>query len=297
MTHLFAFNTGFKWFGSLTNLTFRRSSSDKSKSASKDAADQTAEEAEPPSSPSSPSTTDDMEVRPRLPSYVRSSDMYSHMGTMPRQLSKKKDKDKDKEKGNGKNSRKGKAQRGSELGRSQSLRPADHVCESPLMSMLSNQGRPGMRAEVASKPITTRGSSKRIEEEAEEVGAGKQPGDTVDGGVRFDVVGEPEVGLNKDKSVPVEESKVEQSPQAEGTAPPGGGLAERPKSPQSPTADMHQPPCQVVLPMKRGKRAKEQRDEDKQPEKKQSPGDKGPERGEVQPAPTQNDQQRETESR
>lgn len=204
--------------------------------------------------------------------------MYSHMGTMPRQLSKKKDKDKDKERGGGKNSRRGKSQRGSELGRSQSMRPADHVCESPLMSMLSNQGRPAMLAEAAAKPIATRGSPKKIEEEeAEEVGASKQPRDTVDGGVSSDLVEGPKVG----------ESKVEPSPQAEGTAPPSGGLAERPKSPQSPTADTHQPPCQVVLPMKRGKRAEEQRDEEKQ----------SPEGEEVQPAPPESDQQRETESR
>lgn len=290
MTHLFAFNTGFKWFGSLTNLSFRRSSTDKSKYPTKDDADRAAGEPETPSSPPSPSTTDDVEVRPRLPSYVRSSDMYSHMGTMPRQLSKKKDKDK--ERGSSKNQRKGKTQRGPELGRSQSMRPADHVCESPLMSMLSNQGRPAMLVEAAAKPITTRESPKKIEEEAEEVGAGKQPGDTVDRGVSSGLVEEPKFGLSKDQCVPVEESKVEPCPKSEGTAYPGGGSAERP---QSPTADMHQPPCQVVLPMKRGKRAEEQRDEEREPEKKQSPEDRGPKGEKVKPAPPESAQQRETE--
>ncbi|XP_076140324.1 SH2 domain-containing protein 3C isoform X2 [Alosa pseudoharengus] len=264
----------FKWFGSLTNLTFRRSSGKASKSDDKGEA-----ELETPSSPTSQSSVDDMDVRPRLPSYVRSSEMYSHMGTMPRQLSKKKDKDKDKDKdkGGGKGSRKSRAHRGAELGRSQSMRPMDHVCDSPLLSMLSSPGRPTMLPQAAAKPIATRGSPKKIEEEAEEGGAEKTTGDTVDGEFR---------------AIPVEEPRTDgsKSPQAGETVQPGGHLAERPKSPQSPSADTHQPPCQVVLPMKRGRKTEEQKDEEKQPEWRQSPAE------EVQPAQPESDQQRETDN-
>lgn len=106
----------FKWFGSLTNL--RRKSD-----AQKD--DESVKEM----------STDDMGMHPRSPSYATSSEMYTHMGTMPRHS--KKDK----------NSKKSKSKDKANLTRSQSLRP-DHVVESPLLSMLSGKGM-----EVLENPI------------------------------------------------------------------------------------------------------------------------------------------------
>ncbi|XP_016144243.1 SH2 domain-containing protein 3C [Sinocyclocheilus grahami] len=98
----------FKWFGSLTNL---RRKSDTQKDDVKEV------------------STDDMGMHPRSPSYASSSEMYTHMGTMPRHPKKdkslKKSKSKDK----------------TNLSRSQSMRPPqDHVVDSPLLSVLSGKG-------------------------------------------------------------------------------------------------------------------------------------------------------------
>uniref|UniRef100_A0A8C2HRU7 SH2 domain containing 3Ca n=1 Tax=Cyprinus carpio TaxID=7962 RepID=A0A8C2HRU7_CYPCA len=96
----------FKWFGSLTSL---RRKSDTQKDDVKEVC------------------TDDMGMHPR--NYGSSSEMYTHMGTMPRNPKKdkslKKSKSKDK----------------SGLSRSQSMRPPqDHVVDSPLLSVLSGKG-------------------------------------------------------------------------------------------------------------------------------------------------------------
>lgn len=73
-------------------------------------------------------SVEDMDMCPRDGSYARSSDNYTHMGTMPRFLLRK-----------NKDSKKNKAK--SELRRNQSQRqPADYVCDSPLLSALSSQG-------------------------------------------------------------------------------------------------------------------------------------------------------------
>ncbi|KAK7126083.1 hypothetical protein R3I93_021459 [Phoxinus phoxinus] len=100
----------FKWFGSLTNLR-RKSDAQKDGGSVKELA------------------ADDLGMSPRSQSYASSSEMYTHMGTMPRHpkkdksLKKSKSKDKDKDKAN--------------LSRSQSLRPSqDHVLDSPLLSVL-----------------------------------------------------------------------------------------------------------------------------------------------------------------
>lgn len=98
--------SGFKWFGSLTNLR-RKSDVQKDNGAVKEM------------------SADDMGMNPRSQSYASSSEMYTHMGTMPRHPKKdkslKKSKSKDK----------------TTLTRSQSMRPAqDHVVDSPLLSVL-----------------------------------------------------------------------------------------------------------------------------------------------------------------
>lgn len=88
---------GFKWFGSLTNLTFRRStekSEPKSPSSKSGAeAGDAAGDGAAVLGPVLEATVDDLEaIRPRTSSYVRSSESYTHMGTLPRLLMKRKDK-------------------------------------------------------------------------------------------------------------------------------------------------------------------------------------------------------------
>lgn len=106
MHNMFSPFSGFKWFGSLTNLR-RKSDAKKDDGSIKELA------------------ADDMGMSPRTQSYASSSEMYTHMGTMPRHPKKdkslKKSKSKDK----------------SNLSRSQSMTPSeDHVFDSPLLSVL-----------------------------------------------------------------------------------------------------------------------------------------------------------------
>lgn len=139
---------GLKWFGSLTNITFRRST-DKSDSKSGTAGgsangDTTALD------PVAESTVDDLDaMRPRTASYVRSSESYTHMGTLPRLLRKKKDK----------NNKEGsstikKTKEKSSLSRSQSQRPAgnqDH-CPVKITDSLSRATRPGAELRTHTEP-------------------------------------------------------------------------------------------------------------------------------------------------
>ncbi|XP_064863643.1 SH2 domain-containing protein 3C-like isoform X2 [Oncorhynchus nerka] len=134
----------FKWFGSLSNLSFRRgSSSDKSPSKSDGG-----RALDVVSSPDAAETSvDDMDMtRPRTSSYARSSDNYTHMGTLPRLLLRKRDKSG--------NSVKGGTKKGAGLGRSQSQRPGgDHVCSSPLLTALSS--KPGSRQDEPRSPLSS----------------------------------------------------------------------------------------------------------------------------------------------
>ncbi|KAK2819042.1 hypothetical protein Q5P01_024603 [Channa striata] len=92
----------FKWFGSLTNLSFRRSTekSDakssqlKSKAgAGSEAADANDRGITKVMAPVAETTMDDIDaMRPRTASYVRSSESYTHVGTLPRLLMRKRDK-------------------------------------------------------------------------------------------------------------------------------------------------------------------------------------------------------------
>lgn len=107
--------SGFKWFGSLTNLRRKSDSQKDGKEVSED----------------------DMGIHPRTPSYANSSEMYTHMGTMPRHPKKEK------------SLKKSKSKEKNVLSRSQSVKPVqDHVVESPLLSVLSGKG-----LEVLNKPI------------------------------------------------------------------------------------------------------------------------------------------------
>lgn len=93
---------GFKWFGSLTHISFRRSTekSESKSSKSKSGAGGVNVPAHGIHcgtanilSPVAEVTVDDMAaMRPRTASYVRSSESYTHVGTLPRLLMKKKDK-------------------------------------------------------------------------------------------------------------------------------------------------------------------------------------------------------------
>ncbi|XP_046717187.1 SH2 domain-containing protein 3C isoform X1 [Silurus meridionalis] len=113
----------FKWFGSLGNLSFRRKSDTSKEGSHKD---------------DEPTIYED-DMRPRCPSYARSSEMYTHMGTMPRS-SKKKDKStKNKSQDNQRSLKTKTKASSSSLGRSQSMRCTDYVIESPLMSALNGK--------------------------------------------------------------------------------------------------------------------------------------------------------------
>lgn len=90
---------GFKWFGSLTNLTFRRSTeksdskSSKSKSGAGVGCAQEDADGCTALTPVAETSVDDLgTMRPRTASYVRSSESYTHVGTLPRLLMRKKDK-------------------------------------------------------------------------------------------------------------------------------------------------------------------------------------------------------------
>ncbi|MBN3318861.1 SH2D3 protein, partial [Atractosteus spatula] len=117
-----------KWFGSLSNLSFRRSPNNtENKPALKQRKSLT-------EGYSYDKSTDDLDACPRSPSYARSSDMYSHMGTMPRLSTKGKDK-------SSKASKKAKGK--GDLSRRPSQRqPDDFAPESPLLSALSSGSVP-----------------------------------------------------------------------------------------------------------------------------------------------------------
>ncbi|XP_042251690.1 SH2 domain-containing protein 3C isoform X2 [Thunnus maccoyii] len=119
----------FKWFGSLTNLSFRRStekSDSKSSKSGSSAGNEPGDGGECGSvttvnmAPVAETTMDDMDaIRPRTASYVRSSENYTHVGTLPRLLMKRKDKN---SKGGPSSVKKSKDKSG--ISRSQSQRPA-----------------------------------------------------------------------------------------------------------------------------------------------------------------------------
>ncbi|XP_026195582.1 SH2 domain-containing protein 3C isoform X2 [Anabas testudineus] len=149
----------FKWFGSLTNLSFRRSTekSDSKSPQSKSGAGVGREPAHDTDyrttgilTPVAETTVDDMDaVRPRTASYVRSSESYTHVGTLPRLLMRKRDKT-TKDKGGPNSNKKGK-DKGS-INRSQSQRPAgNQKCGSPTLkanSFKENQDEAVVKADT-----------------------------------------------------------------------------------------------------------------------------------------------------
>ncbi|XP_051794418.1 SH2 domain-containing protein 3C isoform X1 [Acanthochromis polyacanthus] len=143
----------FKWFGSLTNLTFRRST-EKSDSKSKSGAGagcSPGDDCDGGSilTPVSETSLDDMEaMRPRTASYVRSSESYTHVGTLPRLLMRKKDRSSKGSSSSSSSSSK-KSKDKSSISRSQSQRPAG---EQSHRYLLSGGGEDAVKADSGLKP-------------------------------------------------------------------------------------------------------------------------------------------------
>lgn len=141
---------GFKWFGSLGNLSFRRKSDAAKQSSEKD--DET--------------TIDEEDMRPRCPSYARSSEMYTHMGTMPRPQ-KKKDKSVKNKSQDHKSLKIKNKPKSSPLSRSQSMRNSDYVNESPLLSALNGQALSSLHKNDADDKLTPECQKAETREEPE----------------------------------------------------------------------------------------------------------------------------------
>ncbi|XP_007575769.1 SH2 domain-containing protein 3C-like isoform X1 [Poecilia formosa] len=118
---------GFKWFGSLTSLSSRRSP-EKSKNKAASQSDGSLCGARQPAAAAGAvleetQSMDDMQSGLRSPGYARSSDMYTHVGTVPRGEKQKK------------SLRGQKAAQSPEGG---SLNRGEHVRDSPLLGALSS---------------------------------------------------------------------------------------------------------------------------------------------------------------
>ncbi|KAM4578296.1 SH2 domain containing 3Cb isoform 2-T2 [Fundulus diaphanus] len=113
----------FKWFGSLTSLSSRRPSAKSNNKAASQfngglCGDKQAVVAEEETK-----SVDDMESGLRSPSYARSSDMYTHVGTVPRNEKQKKS---------------FKGLKAAESTEGLSLKAGEHVRDSPLLGALSS---------------------------------------------------------------------------------------------------------------------------------------------------------------
>lgn len=132
------FSAGFRWFGSLTNLSTRRPSQKA----------QAAPEHE--GSLSEAKSVDDMESCSSSGSYVSSSHMYTHVGTVPRSETQRKtfrgQKEKKKKKGE-----QGDQGEGASGGRGQ-WKGEDHVRDSPLLSALAS-----LSQSSPDRPLPSRG--------------------------------------------------------------------------------------------------------------------------------------------
>ncbi|XP_074525788.1 SH2 domain containing 3Cb isoform X2 [Halichoeres trimaculatus] len=120
----------FKWFGSLTNLSARRSSDKASTKAA------TKHDGKPAAKPAAAAdqSVDDLESCPLSPSYAKSTQMYTHVGTVPRSQRQKKSCRGLKER---RKRREEEEEEEEEEGGSQ-RRAGEHVRDSPLLSALSS---------------------------------------------------------------------------------------------------------------------------------------------------------------
>ncbi|XP_033973641.1 SH2 domain containing 3Cb isoform X1 [Trematomus bernacchii] len=116
----------FKWFGSLTNLSIRRLS----EKANIKAGPEHDGRLGGAKSAAGEQSVDDMDDCLRSPSYARSSEMHTHVGTVPRTQKRKKSL-------KGLREEKKKEEEGVSEGQSQ-WKAGDHVRDSPLLSALSS---------------------------------------------------------------------------------------------------------------------------------------------------------------
>ncbi|XP_032426494.1 SH2 domain-containing protein 3C isoform X2 [Xiphophorus hellerii] len=135
----------FKWFGSLTNISFRRSTDKSDSKASKSKTGDDGEcAASAKLSPVVETTLDDLgAMRPRTASYIRSSEDYTHVGTLPRLLMRKRDKSSKVSSSSKKTKEK------SSINRSQSQRPAGDKKEVSQTLIVSLSRTSEVKAEVA----------------------------------------------------------------------------------------------------------------------------------------------------
>ncbi|XP_040010961.1 SH2 domain containing 3Cb isoform X2 [Xiphias gladius] len=119
-----------KWFGSLTNISTRRTPEKASIRA--------APEHDGSFAGAKAATADDAESGPHGPSYARSSDMYTHVGTVPRsERQKKSSRGMREQRKKKKGEKEGEEEEGASGGQSQ-WKVGEHVRESPLLSALSS---------------------------------------------------------------------------------------------------------------------------------------------------------------
>ncbi|MED6249574.1 hypothetical protein ATANTOWER_016359 [Ataeniobius toweri] len=143
----------FKWFGSLTNISFRRSTEKSDSKASKSGDDDECA-ASAKLSPVLETTLDDLgAMRPRTTSYVRSSEDYTHVGTLPRLLMRKRVK-----------SSKGIHSSKKTKNKSESQRPAgekNEVLQTPTGSKTS-EGKAEVTADTGLKEVSSAEGQEKI---------------------------------------------------------------------------------------------------------------------------------------
>lgn len=142
-----SYSPGFKWFGSLTNLSTSRSSQ---KGKLKAAPEHDGSLADARSAAVESQSVDDMESCSHSSSYVCSSHMYTHVGTVPRSEKLKKS-------FRGQKKKKGEEEEGVSGGQSQ-RKEEDHVRESPLLSALASLSQTSLDRPQPTTPKPSRDS-------------------------------------------------------------------------------------------------------------------------------------------
>lgn len=138
-----SYSPGFKWFGSLTNLSTRRPSP---KANLKAALEHDGSLCDARSAVVENQPVDDMEPCPHNGSYICSSHMYTHVGTVPRSEKQKKTFRGLKEK-----KKKGEEEEGASGGKGQ-WKEEDHVRESPLLSALASLSQSSLDRPLPTTP-------------------------------------------------------------------------------------------------------------------------------------------------
>ncbi|XP_045890222.1 SH2 domain containing 3Cb isoform X1 [Micropterus dolomieu] len=137
----------FKWFGSLTNLSIRRPT-EKAKIKAAQEHDGSLGSAK---SAEVDHLVDDMEPCLHSPSYARSNEMYTHVGTVPRSQKQKSCK------GLKEKKKKNKEEEGMSGGQSQ-WKAGEHVRDSPLLSALSSRSLTSLDRPLPATPSPSRAS-------------------------------------------------------------------------------------------------------------------------------------------